>query len=154
MGVSDETFYDYLPGTVEGLEAERDTLRVQLADREHELIAARAWSARWKTAATIARRQEILLLVGVCRSQETINELLTERDEARLALAAETLLLARVADWIIESGGWRAFYYGENYPEGVFDLSDRFNPDIAERLRAVLPTTTPPAPTTEKRPTS
>lgn len=48
------------------------------------------------------------------------------------------LLLAQVSEWAIEAGGWRLFYYGDTAPAGVFDLSDRFNPDIAEHLQQAL----------------
>lgn len=64
---------------------------------------------------------------AVMLHQDTIKE----RDEARRLVAA-------VADWAVSEGGWRLFYYSEAPPAGVFDLSDRFNPEVAEPWRALL----------------
>jgi hypothetical protein len=41
-------------------------------------------------------------------------------------------LVGALANWVCEAGGWRAFYYAADPPPGVFDLSDRFNPGVAE----------------------
>lgn len=49
------------------------------------------------------------------------------------------LKLAQLADWVCDTGGWREFYYATTPPpEGIFDLRDTINPDISERMRAIL----------------
>ncbi len=58
--------------------------------------------------------------------------------ELEAANSALTLKLARVAEWAIDAGGWRLFYYAEDAPPDVFDLSDRFNPELSKRLLEVL----------------
>ena len=64
--------------------------------------------------------------------------------EARCAaLVAEVaeleVLVARLANAVVENGDWRFFHYNPDpIPEGVFDLRDRFSPGLAERWQLVL----------------
>jgi hypothetical protein len=54
--------------------------------------------------------------------------------------AALLVRLATLADWMISSGGWRAFYYATDPPpEGIFDLTDIINPDLVPELERLLP---------------
>lgn len=74
----------------------------QLDALRADLDTARTWSARWKSAAKRLKTLEVNLLVGLCRFQETINELLTERDAARAALADAERREADIAPFLIE----------------------------------------------------
>jgi hypothetical protein len=68
-----------------------------------------------------------------------------EVERLRDELAATREQLAQLADWIISAGGWRAFYYADAAPPpGIFDLSDRFNPDLVPELQRLLPAAVEP----------
>lgn len=46
--------------------------------------------------------------------------------------------LAELADWALDAGGWRLFYYAEAPPPGIFDLTDRINPQLVPDLERHL----------------
>ncbi len=92
---------------------------------EQERDDARQWSALWKSSAKKSRGRELALLVALCEMQGAYNVAAFERDGA-------LAMLSKLADFACNEGGWRLFYYAnEPPPEGVFDLSDTFNPDVA-----------------------
>lgn len=46
---------------------------------------------------------------------------------------------ARLADWTVQEGGWRIFHFADlPIPPDTFDLTDRINPELAPRLKALL----------------
>jgi hypothetical protein len=47
-----------------------------------------------------------------------------------LALATMRERFQTLAEWTCDEGGWRIFRYGQPPPEGIFDLSDPFDPDV------------------------
>lgn len=87
----------------------------------------------------------------LCGAKEipTIAQCLAEIRGLRAALEAERARaeraeakLARVADWACDAGGWQLFRFSPDPPEGVFDLTDQFNPTPDGRLLDLLPAAT------------
>jgi uncharacterized membrane protein YccC len=105
----------------EALEAENGRLREQLAAALARAETSARWSARWRSLADLYR---------------TAARDYAGAHEAKMAaLAAKGRAEGRLralAEWAIEAGGWRLFYYAhESPPEAIFDMRDSFNPEVA-----------------------
>lgn len=70
-----------------------------------------------------------------------VQEAREQRERAERAEAA----LARLADWALDAGGWRLFYYATEPPPGIFDLTDRINPDLVPEIKQRLAASQPAA---------
>lgn len=75
----------------------------------------------------------------VAASRDDVPDLLAALAAERARADAAEARLALLADWAIDAGGWRLFHYSARaVPEEIFDLSDTFNPELTERMRAIL----------------